>query len=57
LHEEMNFHKRDVLYFQTDKVIIHNPSLAPMHIDGEPVETSKKLDIQVLPAAFKLLKP
>lgn len=57
LHEDMNFHKKDVLYFQTDKVIIRNPSLAPMHIDGEPVETCKKLDIQVLPAAFKLLKP
>ena len=57
LYEEMNFHKKDVLYFQTDKVIIHNPSLAPLHIDGEPVETCKQLDIRVLPGAFKLLKP
>jgi diacylglycerol kinase (ATP) len=57
LHEEMNFHKKDVLYFQTDKVIIHNPALAPLHIDGEPVETCKQFDIRVLPGAFKLLKP
>jgi diacylglycerol kinase (ATP) len=56
-HEEKNFHKNEVLYFQTDKIIIHNPSLAPLHIDGEPAGTNKKLDIHILPGAFKLLQP
>jgi YegS/Rv2252/BmrU family lipid kinase len=56
-HEGKNFHKNEVLYFQADKLIIRNPSLAPMHIDGEPVRTAKKIEVQVLPGAFKLLMP
>ncbi|MEP6614997.1 MAG: YegS/Rv2252/BmrU family lipid kinase [Ginsengibacter sp.] len=56
-HDDKNFHKNEVVYFQSDKVIIHNPSLAPLHIDGEPMSTNKKFDIQILPGAFKLLKP
>lgn len=55
--EEINFHKREVLYFQTDKLIIHNHQLAPLHIDGEPAETSKKLKIEILPKALKLIMP
>jgi diacylglycerol kinase (ATP) len=55
--EARNFHKKEVLYFQTDKLIIHNHQLAPLHIDGEPSETSKKLEIEILPNAFKLIMP
>ena len=55
--EERNFHKKEVLYFQTDKLIIHNHQLAPLHIDGDPAETSKKFIIEILPKAFKLLLP
>ena len=55
--EERNFHEKDVLYFQTDELIIHNPLLAPLHIDGDPVATNKKLSIKILPAAFKLIQP
>lgn len=55
--EERNFHKREVLYFQTDKLIIHNHQLAPLHIDGDPAETSKKFKIEVLLKAFKLIMP
>ncbi len=55
--EERNFHKKEVLYFQTDKLIIHNHQLAPLHIDGEPAETSKKFKIEVLSKAFKLIMP
>lgn len=57
LHEEMNFHEREISYFQAEKLIIHNPSLAPFHIDGEPVPTDKKFEIEILPGAFKLLQP
>src|SRR5205085_2538082 len=28
--EEINFHKREELYFQTDKLVIYNPLLAPL---------------------------
>jgi len=55
--EEKNFHKKEVLYFQTDKLIIHNPLLAPLHIDGDPAATNKKFTIKILPAAFMLLRP
>lgn len=55
--EEINFHKKEVLYFQTDTLIIHNPLLAPLHIDGEPAPTNKKFTIKILPSAFKLLQP
>ena len=55
--QEENFHKKEVLYFQTDKLIIHNHQLAPLHIDGEPADTSKKFKIEILPKAFKLIIP
>jgi YegS/Rv2252/BmrU family lipid kinase len=55
--EERNFHKKEVLYFQTDKLIIHNHQLAPLHIDGDPAETSKKFKIEILPKAFRLILP
>ena len=48
---------KDVLYFQTDKLKIKNPSMAPLHIDGDPVHTEKFLVIEILPAAFKLIQP
>ena len=56
-HEERHFHKKEVMYFQTDNLVIHNYSMAPLHIDGDPVETYKQLEIQVLPAAFRLIRP
>ncbi|MBA2250064.1 MAG: diacylglycerol kinase family lipid kinase [Chitinophagaceae bacterium] len=54
---ERNFHKKDVLYFQADKINISNPSMAPLHIDGEPSETNKKFVIEILPSALRLLQP
>ena len=55
--QEENFHKKEVLYFQTDNLIIHNHQLAPLHIDGEPAQTSKIFKIEILPKAFKLIMP
>jgi YegS/Rv2252/BmrU family lipid kinase len=55
--KDKNFHKRGILYFQTDKLIIHNHQLAPLHIDGDPAKTSEKFDIKILPKAFKLIMP
>lgn len=47
--------KKEVLYFQTDKLIINNHQLAPLHIDGDPAETDKKFTIEILNKAFKLI--
>jgi YegS/Rv2252/BmrU family lipid kinase len=54
---EKTFHKNDILYFQTDKLIIHNLGSAPFHIDGEPATTGKKFMIEIIPDAFKLIQP
>lgn len=56
-HDEKTFHKKDVLYFQTDQLIIHNLAPAPLHIDGDPAYTAKKLIIKIIPDAFKLMQP
>ena len=55
--EDKNFHKKDILYFQTANLIIHNHQLAPLHIDGDPAETDKIFKIEVLKNAFKLIMP
>jgi YegS/Rv2252/BmrU family lipid kinase len=55
--QDLPNHSGSVIYFQTDKLIINNPLAAPMHIDGDPVETAKRIDIKVLPHCFKLIVP
>jgi diacylglycerol kinase (ATP) len=49
--------KQAFIYFQAEKLTIHNPSMAPLHIDGDPVDTYKKLEIEVWRDCFKLLRP
>jgi diacylglycerol kinase (ATP) len=56
-YEEKNFKASNVFYFQTDRLTINNPSLAPLHIDGEPAQTSAKLNIEIIRNAFKLIQP
>jgi diacylglycerol kinase (ATP) len=56
-YKNSNFHKKDILYFQTASLKIANPSKAPLHIDGDPAVTSDLLTIEVVPNAFKLLQP
>ncbi len=55
--EEKNFHKKNIFYFQTDKLQIINPEMAPLHIDGDHTTTHKKFDIEILPSAFTLITP
>lgn len=52
-----NFNKKNILYFQTKKIKIKNPHLAPLHIDGDPAETFKEISIEILPGAYKLVQP
>ncbi|MFL5772943.1 MAG: diacylglycerol/lipid kinase family protein [Flavisolibacter sp.] len=49
--------KAEVLYFQTDELSISNPGQAPMHIDGDPVETEKDLSIRIQKNCFRLIYP
>ena len=55
-YNEGSFHKKDVLYFQTSRLLINNTGNAPLHIDGDPAETASRFAIQVIPRAFKLLQ-
>ncbi len=54
---ERKFHQDDILYLQTQKLSISNPDRAPLHIDGDPAETSEKFEINIINRAFLLLQP
>ncbi|MEP6699720.1 MAG: YegS/Rv2252/BmrU family lipid kinase [Bacteroidota bacterium] len=49
--------KKGVIYFQTDKLHIINHSQAPLHIDGDPSETSPEFTISVKKKCFRLIQP
>ena len=57
LYEDKKYHRNDIHYFQTKKITIKNPQLAPLHIDGDPAETNTLFDIEIIEKAFKLLVP
>lgn len=46
-----------VIYFQTDKIKIENLNEAPMHIDGDPAETPRTIEIEVKKECFRLIHP
>lgn len=48
---------KKVLYLQMPELQIGNPKLAPMHVDGDPVETANNLTVKVIPSAFSLIMP
>jgi diacylglycerol kinase (ATP) len=52
-----HFGKKNIIYFQTSELTIENPGNAPLHIDGDPVETATTFRIHVLRKAFRLLHP
>ena len=49
--------KANIVYFQTDELKIQNLQSAPMHIDGDPVESIRNLNVRVLKNAFRLICP
>ena len=57
LYEDKKYHRNDIHYFQTKKIIIKNPQLAPLHIDGDPTETAEVFEIEIIENAFRLLMP
>lgn len=46
-----------ITYFQTDALTVHNPSLAPLHIDGDGKETAETFSVEVIKDAYRLLVP
>lgn len=56
-YNEETFRKKEVLYFQTPRLVINNNHSAPLHVDGDPAETADKFVIQVIPRAFRLIQP
>ena len=56
-HTEVELKNSSVIYFQTDKLTISNPGLAPMHLDGDPCETAEHIEVKVLKHSFHLLVP
>lgn len=47
--------KKNILYFQTPSIRIKNHKLAPLHIDGEPVETKAEFEFRIIENCFKLI--
>ncbi|HZH64508.1 MAG TPA: YegS/Rv2252/BmrU family lipid kinase [Flavisolibacter sp.] len=45
-----------LIYFQTEALTVTNKDGAPMHIDGDPVETAEQLKVKVLHDAFRLVQ-
>lgn len=55
--QEDMFREHRILYFQAKELEIINPSLAPLHIDGDPYPSAEKFRISVIPSAISLIKP
>ena len=47
--------KKNILYFQTPSITIQNLKHAPMHIDGEPVETKETIKFEIIKDCFNLI--
>ncbi len=54
-YEDKKYHRTDIGYFQTNKLTIQNPKLAPLHIDGDPAETSSSFSIEIISKAIRLI--
>lgn len=46
-----------ISYFQCKSLSIHNPAMAPLHLDGEPAAASEWISINIIEKAFRLIKP
>lgn len=49
--------KNDIQYFQTAAIGIDNKDGAPLHIDGDAVDTATQISIKIIPKAFRLWMP
>lgn len=44
-------------FFKAEKVEIVRPEPAPIHVDGEPIEGGKQLNVEILPGALSVVTP
>lgn len=51
------FQEKHIIYLQTPELKIHNLKLAPLHVDGDPVETAEHIHIQVHRQLLSLIVP
>lgn len=51
------YERKNVLYFNTRSIIIHNKGGAPLHIDGDPSPPVESCHFQIMPSAYKLIHP
>jgi len=49
--------RKNILYFQTNSLTVRNLKYAPLHIDGEPIETSEEIKFEIIRSCFQLLQP
>lgn len=49
--------KAAVVYFQAPEVTVLNPSLAPVHIDGDPAAAAEEIHVKVIPKCYRLFVP
>ena len=57
LYEDKKYHRNAIHYFHAKKILIQNPMMAPLHIDGDPAETAAELEIEIIENAFRLIVP
>ncbi len=55
MYEDKKYHRNDIHYFQTKKLTIQNPTLAPLHIDGDPAATAAMFEIEIVEKVVRLL--
>lgn len=48
---------KNILYLQTEELSIRNVNNAPLHIDGDPQDTSPEFSIRIIKNCFRLLRP
>lgn len=48
---------KGIRYFQAKEITIHNHNLAPVHLDGEPIESPEIISISIIENAFRLIRP
>jgi YegS/Rv2252/BmrU family lipid kinase len=54
---QKKYSAEDIYYYQAKNISIQNPDNAPLHIDGDPADTSQNFEIKIIEKAFNLLQP
>jgi len=57
LFGDEQYHNNRIHYFHAKTLQLQNPQMAPLHIDGDPVETAQQFNIRIIEKAFRLLMP